>query len=135
IIDALVLARSAFNSSMNYRSVTVFGRPGLIEDRDAKLHAMHVITEATMPGRWDDLRAPLDKEIKMTGIISLSIDSASAKIANNPFPEDEDEDYGIPVWAGILPMKSTYTELEDADRLIDGVEPSAAVKALQGRSL
>lgn len=135
IIDALVLARSAFNSSMNYRSVTVFGRPGLIEDRDAKLHAMHVITEATMPGRWDDLRAPLDKEIKMTGIISLSIDSASAKIANNPFPEDEDEDYDIPVWAGILPMKSTYTELEDADRLIDGVEPSAAVKALQGKSL
>ena len=135
ILDALVLARSAFNSSMNYRSVTVFGTPTFIDDRDAKLHAMHVITEATMPGRWDDLRAPLDKEIKMTGIISLSIDSASAKIANKPFPEDEDEDYDIPVWAGILPMKSTYTELEDADRLIDGVEPSAAVKALQGRSL
>ena len=135
IIDALVLARSAFNSSMNYRSVTVFGTPTFIDDRDAKLHAMHVITEATMPGRWDDLRAPLDKEIKMTGIISLSIDSASAKIANKPFPEDEDEDYDIPVWAGILPMKSTYTELQDADRLIEGVEPSAAVKALQGKSL
>ena len=135
IIDALVLARSAFNSSMNYRSVTVFGTPTLIDDWDAKLHAMHVITEATMPGRWDDLRAPNDKEIKMTGIISLSIDSASAKISNSPFPEDEDEDYDIPVWAGILPMKSTYTELQDADRLIDGVEPSAAVKALQGKSL
>ena len=135
IIDALVLARSAFNSSMNYRSVTVFGTPTFIEDRDAKLHAMHVITEATMPGRWDDLRAPSDKEIKMTGIISLSVDSASAKISNNPFPEDEDEDYDIPVWAGILPMKSTYTELQDADRLIEGVEPSAAVKALQGKSL
>jgi len=135
IIDALVLARSAFNSSMNYRSVTVFGRPTLIDDWNAKLHAMHVITEATMPGRWDDLRAPNDKEIKMTGIISLSIDSASAKISNSPFPEDEDEDYDIPVWAGILPMKSTYTELQDADRLIDGVEPSAAVKALQGKSL
>jgi nitroimidazol reductase NimA-like FMN-containing flavoprotein (pyridoxamine 5'-phosphate oxidase superfamily) len=135
IIDALVLARSAFNSSMNYRSVTVFGTPTFVDDWDAKLHAMHVITEATMPGRWDDLRAPNDKEIKMTGIISLSIDSASAKISNSPFPEDEDEDYDIPVWAGILPMKSTYTELQDADRLIDGVEPSAAVKALQGKSL
>ena len=135
IIDALVLARSAFNSSMNYRSVTVFGTPTLIDVWDAKLHAMHLITEATMPGRWDDLRAPNDKEIKMTGIISLSIDSASAKISNSPFPEDEDEDYDIPVWAGILPMKSTYTELQDADRLIDGVEPSAAVKALQGKSL
>ena len=135
IIDALVLARSAFNSSMNYRSVTVFGTPTFIDDWDAKLHAMHVITEATMPGRWDDLRAPNDKEIKMTGIISLSIDSASAKISNNPFPEDEDEDYDIPVWAGILPLKSTYTELQDADRLIEGVEPSAAVKALQGKCL
>ncbi len=135
IIDALVLARSAFNSSMNYRSVTVFGTPGFVDDWDEKLHAMHVITEATMPGRWDDLRAPNGKEIKMTGIISLSIDSASAKISNSPFPEDEDEDYDIPVWAGILPMKSTYTELQDADRLIDGVEPSAAVKALQGKSL
>ncbi len=88
-----------------------------------------------MPGRWDDLRAPSDKEIKMTGIISLSIDSASAKISNKPYPEDEDEDYDIPVWAGILPLKSTYTELQDADRLIEGVEPSAAVKALQGKSL
>ena len=135
IIDALVLARSAFNSSMNYRSVTVFGRPTLIDDWDAKLHAMHVIAEATMPGRWEDLRAPSDKEIKMTGIIALSIDSASAKISNSPFPEDEDEDYDIPVWAGILPMKSIYTELQDADRLIAGVEPSAAVKALQGKSL
>ena len=135
IIDALVLARSAFNSSMNYRSVTVFGTPTFIDDWDAKLHAMHVISEATMPGRWDDLRAPNDKEIKMTGIISLSIDSASAKISNNPFPEDEDEDYDIPVWAGILPLKSTYTELQDADRLIEGVEPSAAVKALQGKCL
>jgi len=135
IIDALVLAISAFNSSMNYRSVTVFCTPTFIDDRDAKFYAMHVITEATMPGRWEDLRAPGDKEIKMTGIISLSIDSASTKISNSPFPEDEDEDYDIPVWAGILPMKSTYTELQDADRLIDGVEPSAAVKALQGKSL
>ena len=135
LLDALVLARSAFNSSMNYRSVTVFGKPTLVEDRDAKLHAMHVISEHTMPGRWNDLRDPLDKEVKMTGVISLSIDAASAKIANDPVPEDEEDDYAIPVWAGILPMKSAYTELKDADRLIDGVEPSGAVKALQGKIL
>ena len=135
LLDALVLARSAFNSSMNYRSVTVFGKPTFIGDWDAKLHAMHVISEHTMPGRWDELRDPLDKEIKMTGIISMSIDAASAKISNKPVPEDEDADYDIPIWAGILPMKSAYTELQDSDRLIGGVKPSAAVKALQGKVL
>lgn len=135
LLDALVLARSAFHSSMNYRSVTVFGKPTFIDDWDAKLHAMHVITEHTIPGRWEELRAPLDKEIKMTGIISLSIDAASAKISNKPVPEDEEEDYDTPIWAGILPMKSAYTELQDADRLIDGVEPSDAMKALQGKVL
>ncbi len=135
LLDALVLARSAFNSSMNYRSVTVFGKPTLVEERGAKLHAMHVISEHTMPGRWNDLRDPHDKEVKMTGVISLSIDAASAKIANDPVPEDEEDDYAIPVWAGILPMKSAYTELQDADRLVDGVEPSDAVRALQGKIL
>ncbi len=135
LLDALVLARSAFNSSMNYRSVTVFGKPTLVDDRDTKLHAMHTISEHIMPGRWDDLRDPLEKEVKMTGVISMSIDAASAKVAANPYPEDEDEDYAIPVWAGILPLKSTYTELQDSDRLIDGVEPSDAVKALQGKTL
>ncbi len=135
LIDALVLARSAFNSSMNYRSVTVFGKPTFIDDREAKLHAMHAISEHAMPGRWDELRDPLEKEIKMTGVISLTIDTASAKVAEDPFPSDEDFDYDTAIWAGILPLKSSYTELENSDRLIDGVEPSAAVKALQGKIL
>tara|TARA_R110002049_G_scaffold183916_7_gene351985 strand:- start:1685 stop:2350 length:666 start_codon:yes stop_codon:yes gene_type:complete len=135
LLDALVLARSAFNSSMNYRSVTVFGKPAFIEDRAEKIHAMHVISEHTMPGRWAELRAPLEKEIKMTGIISLTIESASAKASDKPYPEDEAEDYEIPVWAGILPMTASYGTLQDADRLIEGVEPSAAVKALQGKTL
>lgn len=133
LLDALVLARSAFNSSMNYRSVTVFGTPTFVDGTDQKLHAMHVISEHTMPGRWAELRAPLEKEIKMTGIISLSIDAASAKVSDKPYPEDEPEDYAIPVWAGILPLESRYTTLRDADRLIDGVAPSAAVQALQGK--
>ena len=81
LVDALVLARSAFNSSLNYRSVTLFGRPLLVEDRDAKLHALHTISEHTMPGRWAELREPLEKEIKMTGVIGLAIESASAKVA------------------------------------------------------
>lgn len=135
IVDALVLARSAFNSSMNYRSVTVFGKPTLVDDDDAKMHAMHVITEHTMPGRWDELRAPTTKEFKMTGIIALEIESASAKISNKAAPEDEDFDYDTPIWAGILPMTSSYQTLIDADRLIDGVEPSAVVRALEGKKL
>lgn len=135
LLDALVFARSAFNSSMNYRSVTVFGKPVFIDDRDEKLHAMRVIAEHTMPGRWAELRAPLEKEIKMTGVIALGIESASAKVSDKPVPEDEEEDYSIPVWAGILPMTSAYRSLVDADRLIDGVEPSEAVKAMQGKVL
>lgn len=133
-VDALVYARSAFNSSMNYRSVTVFGKVRLVDDWEEKIHALRVISDSTMPGRWDELRDPLDREIKMTGVIALEIESASAKVSTG-MPEDEDEDYDIPVWAGILPLKSTFTKLESDDRLQDGVEPSAAVKAMQGKTL
>lgn len=135
LIDALVLARSAFNSSMNYRSVTLFGTPQLIDDEQRKLHALRVISEHSMPGRWNELRAPLDKELKMTGIIAVDIVEASAKVSDQPYPDDEEEDYATPVWAGILPMETRFTRLQDADRLIDGVRPSAAVRALEGKKL
>lgn len=134
LVDGIVYARSAFNSSMNYRSVTVFGAPRLVDDEIDKLHAMRVISEHTMPGRWDELRAPLDKEIKMTGVIAVEIASASAKVSAG-LPDDEDDDYAIPVWAGVLPLESRLTELVDDDRLIEGVEPSAAVRAMRGRKL
>jgi len=133
-VDALVYARSAFNSSMNYRSATVFGTPRLIDDPTEKLHALRVITECTMPGRWDEVRDSHEKEIKMTGVIAISIESASAKVSSG-MPDDEDEDYDIPIWAGILPLNSTFTSLVSDDRLIDGVEPSAAVLAMQGKKL
>ena len=100
LLDGNVFARSAFNSSMNYRSATVFGRPSLVEGDAEKLHAMRVISEHTMPGRWDELREPLQREVKMTGVIALQIESASAKVASS-MPEDEDEDYAIPIWAEI----------------------------------
>lgn len=135
LVDALVLARSAFNSSMNYRSATVFGRPELIEDHAAKIDAMRVISEHVMPGRWNELRAPLENEVKMTGVIRLDIESASAKIAAAAVPGDEDFDYDTPVWAGILPLESTFGTLVGDDRLIEGVEPSDAMKALEGRVL
>ena len=107
-VDALVYARSAFNSSMNYRSATVFGSARLIDDWDEKLRALRVISECTMPGRWDELRAPLDNEIKKTGIIELTIESASAKVSTG-MPDDEDDDYDIPIWAGILPLEIEHS--------------------------
>ena len=134
LLDAIVLSRSAFNSSMNYRSVTVFGTPRLLGEDADKLHAMKVISEHSMPGRWDELRAPHGREVKMTGIIALEIESAAAKISAK-MPEDDPEDYAIPVWAGILPLSSTTGPLQDDGRLLDGVTPSAAVLKMQHRQL
>ena len=134
LVDGIVLARSAFNSSMHYRSATVFGAPRLVEDPGAKLEAMHVISDHSMPGRWDELRAPHEREVKMTGVIRLDIDAASAKLSN-AMPDDEEEDYDIPVWAGVLPLASAFTELLGDDRVMEGVEPSAVVQRLQGRRL
>ena len=132
LLDGLVLARSAFNSSMEYRSVTLFGKPHLVEGSDAKLRAMRIISEHTMPGRWDELRDPHDREIKMTGVIALQIDTASAKIADNGV-DDENDDYEIPIWAGVLPLMSSMGSLVDDERLLPGVEPSAAVRAMKHR--
>lgn len=134
LLDGIVYARSVFNSSMNYRSATVFGAPTLIEDEADKLRAMRVISEHTMPGRWSEVRDSHEREVKMTGVIALHIESASAKISAG-MPDDEEEDYEIPVWAGVLPVQSRLTELRPDDRLIDGVEASDAVRAMQGKLL
>ncbi|MDH4054496.1 MAG: pyridoxamine 5'-phosphate oxidase family protein [Gammaproteobacteria bacterium] len=133
-VDGLVYARSAFNSSMNYRSATVYGTPRLVEGTDDKLHALKVISESTMPGRWGEVRDSHINEIKKTGVIALDIESASAKLANG-MPKDEEEDYAIPIWAGVLPLVSAFTHLQPDQRLLDGVEPSAVVKAMQGKVL
>ncbi len=134
LLDGIVFARSAFNSSMEYRSVTVFGTPRLIEGFEEKIRAMRIISEHTMPGRWDELREPHAREVKMTGVIALEIETASAKISDNGV-EDEDDDYEIPVWAGVLPITSSLGALVNDDRLIPGVVPSDVVKAMQDRKI
>jgi nitroimidazol reductase NimA-like FMN-containing flavoprotein (pyridoxamine 5'-phosphate oxidase superfamily) len=134
LLDGIVLARSAFNSSMHYRSVTLFGTPELVDDHEHKVEALRVISEQSIPGRWDELRAPHEREVKMTGVIRLPIESASAKVSVG-MPDDEDEDYEIPIWAGVLPLESSFTELQSDDRVLDGVMPSAIVQGLQGRKL
>lgn len=133
-VDALVYARSVFNSSMNYRSVTVFGTPRLVEGRDEKLHALKVIADSTMPGRWDEVRESHENEIKMTGVIALEIESASAKVSTG-MPDDEDEDYDIPIWAGILPLEARFKTAVSDDRLIDDVQPSDVIKTMEGKLL
>lgn len=87
-----------------------------------------------MPGRWDELRKPLVNEVKKTGIIALDIEWASAKISTG-MPADEEEDYEIPIWAGVLPLESRFMTLQSDDRLIDGVQPSDVVRAMEGKKL
>ena len=134
LLDGIVFARSTFNSSMNYRSATVFGKASLIESHDEKLHAMRVIGEHTMPGRWDECRESHDREVKMTGVIRLEIETGSAKLSSG-MPEDEDEDYDIPIWAGVLPIETRLTTLQSDDRLIDDAQPSAALRSLENTKL
>jgi nitroimidazol reductase NimA-like FMN-containing flavoprotein (pyridoxamine 5'-phosphate oxidase superfamily) len=134
LLDGIVLARSAFNSSMNYRSATVFGTPSLVEGGAEKLRAMKIISEHLMPGRWDELRPPHENEVKMTGVIAVMIDAASAKVSTG-MPVDEPDDYAIPVWAGVLPLKSQLHSVQGDDRLLPGVTASVAVRALQNRIL
>ena len=134
LLDGIVLARSTFNSSMNYRSATVFGTPQFVDGNDEKLHAMKVISEHMMPGRWDEVRDSLEKEVKMTGVIAMRINSASAKISAGE-PEDEEEDYATPIWAGVLPLTSMLGKLETDSRVHPGVEPSEQVLAMQNRKL
>ena len=134
LLDGIVLARSAFNSSMNYRSVTLFGAPQLVEGKEEKLRAMKIISEHSMPGRWGEVRDSHDREVKMTGVIALKIETASAKISAG-LPDDEDEDYAIPIWAGVLPVTTKIGTLQDDDRLLPGATASDAVRALQQRKL
>jgi nitroimidazol reductase NimA-like FMN-containing flavoprotein (pyridoxamine 5'-phosphate oxidase superfamily) len=103
LLDGLVLARSAFHHSMNYRSVVILGRAQLVEDPDEKLRALEAFTNHIVPGRWPHLRAIRDSELKPTAVLALSLDEASAKIRTGP-PKDEPEDYDFPVWAGVLPL-------------------------------
>lgn len=102
LVDGLVLARSVFNHSVNYRSVVVFGTATVVED-DEKREALRALTEQLAPGRWDEARQPTEKELKATWILSLPLDEASAKVRTGP-EEDEPEDLDLPVWAGVVPV-------------------------------
>jgi nitroimidazol reductase NimA-like FMN-containing flavoprotein (pyridoxamine 5'-phosphate oxidase superfamily) len=103
ILDGLVLAKSVYNHSMNYRSVVVLGRARELTDRAEKLRAMERVVEHVVPGRWSEARQPNDGEIKGTTILALPLEEASAKIRTGP-PKDFDEDRDFPVWTGVIPV-------------------------------
>jgi len=121
IIDGLVLARSAFHHSMNYRSVVIFGRATLVEDREEKYAALLALSEHIVPGRWADVREPTEQELIQTTVLSLPLTEASAKIRTGP-PLDDEEDYAMNVWAGVVPLKLVAGEPINDPRLPEGIE-------------
>lgn len=106
LVDGLVLARSAFHHSMNYRSVVVFGRAQVVDEPAEKWEALRSLTEHIAPGRWEQSRQPNESEMKATMVLRLPLVEASAKVRTGP-PLDDEEDYALPVWAGVVPLKLT----------------------------
>ena len=124
-VDGLVLARSAFHHSMNYRSVVVFGKAKLVRDHE-KNASLKVISDHLIPGRWEEVRAPSAKELKATTVLEIIIDEASAKIRIGG-PIDDKEDYNLDVWAGEIPLKKTAMEPIDDEKLTPGIEVPLSV--------
>src|SRR5262249_54935060 len=124
LIDGIVMARSGFHSSMNYRSVVILGRATQVEGRDEKLEALAAFSEHVMPGRWKDLREATDGELKGRLVLKLPLEEVSAKVRTGP-PKDDEADYALPLWAGVVPLKLTAgTPIADP-RLPKNIEPPA----------
>jgi nitroimidazol reductase NimA-like FMN-containing flavoprotein (pyridoxamine 5'-phosphate oxidase superfamily) len=120
LVDGLVLSRSAFDHSMNYRSVVAFGTAKKIVDPAGKVMSLRVISEHLIPGRWVEVRGPSESELKATSVLEFLIDEASAKVRSGP-PLDDEKDYGSPVWAGVLPLEMRSKPPIPDDNLIGGV--------------
>ena len=126
LADGLVLARSVFNHSMNYRSVVALGTATLIDGPEEKLAALRAFTEKILPGRWEEARQPNEKELKATSILRLALTEASAKVRVGPV-EDDAEDYALQVWAGVIPLRMVSGEPERDARCDAGIEVPAYV--------
>ena len=119
LLDGLVLARSIFNHSMNYRSVVVVGKAKLVDDPAEKIEALRLLSEHIIPGRWADSRQPNERELKATSILRVPIDEFSAKVRKGPVVDDE-EDYSFPTWAGVVPLEMVAGEPVADARLLPG---------------
>jgi nitroimidazol reductase NimA-like FMN-containing flavoprotein (pyridoxamine 5'-phosphate oxidase superfamily) len=116
LLDGLVLARSVFNHSMNYRSVVILGKATLVENPEERLAALRVLSEHILPGRWDDARQPSQRELKATMVLRMPIEEFSAKVRSGP-PIDDEEDYSFPTWAGVIPLEMTVGKAINDPRL------------------
>ena len=120
LVDGLVMARSAFHHSINYRSVVIFGTAVAVTDPEEKNEALRLFVEHLVPGRWAEVRWPTPQELKGTSVLKVALDEASAKVRVGG-PVDDEEDYALPVWAGVLPLKLAAGEVVNDERLVSGV--------------
>ncbi|EKV01922.1 putative flavin-nucleotide-binding protein [Leptolyngbya sp. PCC 7375] len=132
LLDGLVLARSAMHHSMNYRSVVLFGTAELVSEREEKMQALYALTEHVMPGRWAETRKPNEQELTATTVLALPIDEASAKIRTGQ-PVDDAADYGLPHWAGIIPLRMQAGEPIVDPKLAEEIVMPAHVKQYLGK--
>jgi len=132
LIDGLVLARSAFHHSMNYRSVVAFGSARRIDDAEQKRNALRVMSEHLIAGRWDQVRGPNQKELQATTVLEFLIEEASAKVRSGP-PQDDEADYALPVWAGVLPVKLVAGTPEPDPRLATNGEAPEYITSYRER--
>jgi uncharacterized protein len=119
-VDGFVLARSAFHHSMNYRSVVVLGQARVVDDPEEKMAALGHFTNHIVPGRWDEVRQPTEQELKSTTVLAMTLDEVSAKVRTGP-PIDDEEDYALPIWAGVVPLSMQAGEPAPDARLPEGV--------------
>jgi hypothetical protein len=120
LLDGLVLARSAFHHSINYRSVVMIGSAHLVDDKDEKMRALQLITDHVVPGRWDEVRWPNELELKQTSVLALPLAEVSAKIRTGP-PVDDEVDYALPIWAGVVPVCTRLGAPRDDGRVLPEV--------------
>ena len=127
LLDGIVLARSAFHHSVNYRSVVVLGNAHLLEAPSERLSALQAFSERLVPGRWEEVRQPSLKELKATSVLAISLDETSAKIRTGP-PIDDQDDYLLDTWAGVIPLRTAAGAPTPDPRLPRGTAPSTAVQ-------
>ncbi|MGI8733462.1 MAG: pyridoxamine 5'-phosphate oxidase family protein [Pyrinomonadaceae bacterium] len=134
LVDGLVLARSAFHHSINYRSVVIFGQAKLVDDPPEKLAALVAFSEHVIRGRWDDVREPTEQELKATTVLTIPLKEVSAKVRTGP-PLDDEEDYELPIWAGVIPLRLVADKPIADPRLPDEVAtPEYALKYERGKN-
>jgi nitroimidazol reductase NimA-like FMN-containing flavoprotein (pyridoxamine 5'-phosphate oxidase superfamily) len=120
LVDGYVLARSAFHHSMNYRSVSVLGRARLVTELSEKLAALRLITDHIVPERWDEVRGPNELEMRQTVVLAIPLEEVAAKVRVGP-PADDEEDYQLPIWAGVVPIHTQLGPPVPDDRVLPGI--------------